>query len=113
MLDGHELNIGKALRQPGIHRSDIFISTNIWNLSNRPCDVKEALDESLAKLGLEYVDLLYLENRDSISTICNGRQDGYLLAPGAPDIWAVSITICLFPRASFDISDTIEYGEIK
>lgn len=51
----NEEYIGKAIKDSGIPREEIFITTKIWN--DRHKDVAKALDESLEKLGVEYVDL--------------------------------------------------------
>lgn len=52
---GNEEPIGKAIRDSGIPRSDIFVTTKLWGTSHR--DPQSGLDRSLKKLGLDYVDL--------------------------------------------------------
>ena len=39
------------------HRSDLFITTKLWNEYHSPQDVHGALEASLRNLGLSYVDL--------------------------------------------------------
>lgn len=54
---GTEPMVGEAIRESGIERSKIFITTKLWNNKHKPEDVEPALDESLRDLGMDYVDL--------------------------------------------------------
>ncbi|KAJ6576704.1 Aldo/keto reductase [Mycena vulgaris] len=52
---GNEESVGLAIRESGVPREDLFITTKLDQ-----CDhgrVSEALNESLAKLGVNYIDL--------------------------------------------------------
>ncbi|HBI11463.1 2,5-didehydrogluconate reductase DkgA [Franconibacter pulveris] len=51
----NEEGVGKALKSAGVPREEIFVTTKLWNDDQqRP---HEALQESLEKLQLDYVDL--------------------------------------------------------
>jgi diketogulonate reductase-like aldo/keto reductase len=52
--------VGAAVAKSGLKRSELFITTKIWNENQWWDDVEPSLDESLAKLQTEYVDLLLL-----------------------------------------------------
>ncbi|QIX01536.1 hypothetical protein AMS68_007053 [Peltaster fructicola] len=54
---GTEPAVGKAIKESGIPREEIFVTTKLWNNSHAAADVEPALDASLKDLGLEYVDL--------------------------------------------------------
>lgn len=61
----NEQEVGDAIRDhmkenPSLKREDLFISTKIWNHMHEPEDVKYSLNESLRKLGLDYVDLFFV-----------------------------------------------------
>jgi alcohol dehydrogenase (NADP+) len=49
--------VGEAIKNSGIDRSKLFVTTKLWNNSHKPEDVEKALDASLKDLGMEYVDL--------------------------------------------------------
>ncbi|SBT92265.1 Aldo/keto reductase [Streptomyces sp. DI166] len=54
---GNEEGTGKAIAASGIPREDIFVTTKLWNADQGYDSTLRAFDASLAKLGLEYVDL--------------------------------------------------------
>jgi 2,5-diketo-D-gluconate reductase A len=54
---GNEAGVGDALATSGIDRDDLFITTKLWNDRQGTQSAFDAFDESLEKLGLEYVDL--------------------------------------------------------
>ncbi|GAB3012348.1 aldo/keto reductase [Streptomyces pseudoechinosporeus] len=54
---GNEEGTGKALGASGIAREDLFVTTKLWNGDQGYDSTLRAFDTSLAKLGLDYVDL--------------------------------------------------------
>ncbi len=54
---GNEEGVGKALAASGIDRSELFVTTKLWNDRQGTESAFEAFEESLEKLGLDYVDL--------------------------------------------------------
>ncbi len=53
----NEKEVGKAVRNSGIKREDIFVTTKIWNTDIRQRTTKQAFEISLNNLGLDYLDL--------------------------------------------------------
>jgi len=53
----NEQLIGEAVRKSGINRSELFITTKLSNPAQRSRDVEGAFAQSLADLGMDYVDL--------------------------------------------------------
>ena len=53
----NEQSIGKAIRESRVAREHLFVTTKLWNDDVRSGQVAQALDASLKKLGLDYVDL--------------------------------------------------------
>lgn len=54
---GNEEGTGKALAASGIPRDELFVTTKLWNAEQGHDATLRAFDTSLAKLGLDYVDL--------------------------------------------------------
>ena len=53
----NERAVGRGIKESGVKREDIFLSTKLW-----PSEFENnnAVDETLARLGVDYVDLLYV-----------------------------------------------------
>jgi len=56
---GNEIEIGEAVRESGIPRDQIFITSKLWNdfLRKGPDACMKAFDDTLQRLKMEYVDL--------------------------------------------------------
>jgi 2,5-diketo-D-gluconate reductase B len=57
---GNEDEVGRAIADSGVPREDIFLTTKIVRDSLRGDRVAPAVDESLRRLGTEYIDLLLI-----------------------------------------------------
>ena len=53
----NESDVGAALRNRGINREDVFITTKLWNSDHGYETALKACDASLKRLGLKYLDL--------------------------------------------------------
>ncbi|KAI8143876.1 NADP-dependent oxidoreductase domain-containing protein [Fennellomyces sp. T-0311] len=53
----NEEAVGKAIKDSGIPREELFITTKLWNTSHRPDTVEAALETSLKNLQVDYLDL--------------------------------------------------------
>lgn len=53
----NEAGVGKAIKESGINREDLFVTTKLWNSEQGYESTLKAFDASLEKLGLDYVDL--------------------------------------------------------
>lgn len=54
---GNEADVGAAIRDGGVPRDQIFVTTKLWNDDQGFDAALRAFDASLARLGLDYVDL--------------------------------------------------------
>lgn len=53
----NEEGVGEGIRQSGIDRPDIFLTTKLWNTEQGYDQTLKAFDASLKRLGTDYVDL--------------------------------------------------------
>ncbi len=53
----NERACGRGIKESGLKREDVFLSTKLWPSEY---ENENAVDETLARLGVEYVDLLYI-----------------------------------------------------
>ncbi|WP_131973310.1 aldo/keto reductase [Exiguobacterium sp. s166] len=57
MIYENEAGVGRALKDSGIPREDIFLTTKVWNKDQGYERTLAAFETSLQKLGVDYVDL--------------------------------------------------------
>jgi diketogulonate reductase-like aldo/keto reductase len=54
---GNEREVGEAIRESGIDRDEVFITTKLWNDDHGYDRAREAFRRSLRRLGTDHVDL--------------------------------------------------------
>jgi len=57
---GNEREVGQAIRQSGIDRSEIYVETKLWISDYGPEKAQVGFDASLRRLGVDYVDVYLL-----------------------------------------------------
>lgn len=57
MVYQNERGVGAAIADSSIDRSELFITTKLWNSDQGATKVRPALEASLDRLGLNYIDL--------------------------------------------------------
>lgn len=56
----NEEQVGNAIRQSGLKREDLFVTSKLWVQDYEYDDALRAFDTSMKKLGLDYLDLYLL-----------------------------------------------------
>lgn len=57
---GNEEFVGQGIKNSGIDRKELFITTKLWFKNYETVDCKKSLGESFKKLGVDYLDLVIL-----------------------------------------------------
>ena len=57
---GNEREVGQGVREAGVDRADVYITSKLNNGFHRPDDARRAFDDTLSALGSDYVDLFLI-----------------------------------------------------
>jgi 2,5-diketo-D-gluconate reductase A len=57
---GNEREVGEAISKSGLDRADVFITSKLGNDAHQPDDARQAFEESLKALGVDYLDLFLI-----------------------------------------------------
>ena len=78
--------IGKAIADGLVNREQLYVTTKLNNNNHAPADVERSFDESLAKLGCDYVDLFLVHwpmpNRADLDMVATWKAITKLLDDG-------------------------------
>jgi diketogulonate reductase-like aldo/keto reductase len=79
--------VGKAIAESGISREDLFITSKVWNTDQGYENTLKAYDNSLKKLGVEYLDLYLIHwpigmNEETWSALETVYKEGKVKAIG-------------------------------
>ncbi len=84
----NEADVGAAIQESGVPRAEIFVTTKLWNADHGYDEARRALDASLGRLALDYVDLYLIhwpvegKRRDSWRALESPAKDGKAKAIG-------------------------------
>lgn len=82
---GNEAEVGEGIRDSGVHRDQVFVTTKLWIMDYGFDSALRAFDTSLNKLGLDTIDLYLLHQpmpREFDMTVAAWQAAEKLLADG-------------------------------
>lgn len=56
-LEANEAQVGDGIAASGIARSDLWVTSKLWNADHRPEEARAAIERSISDLGVDYLDL--------------------------------------------------------
>ena len=115
----NEKEVGDAIKECGISREELFITTKIWidNYGYEKC--KKSVDESLKKLQTDYIDLVLLHQPfadyyGAYRALEELYEEGKIKAIGVSNFYADRLAdICLFERKVIPAVNQIETNPIN
>lgn len=54
---GNEDKVGQGIAKSGIKRSDLWVTSKLWNTDHTPQRAHEAIEKTISDLGVDYLDL--------------------------------------------------------
>ncbi len=109
---GNEESVGAAIRASGIPREEIFVTTKLWNSDHT--SPERALETSLSKLKLDYVDLYLIhypvpQRLRSWRTLDQLRQQGKALSIGVSNFTIRHLTELLAQTETIPAINQVEF----
>ncbi len=71
---GNEKSVGQGIRESGIDRSQLFITSKVWNTERGYETTLAAFEKSLKDLGVDYLDLYLIHWPASLRSLTIGRK---------------------------------------
>lgn len=111
----NEAEVGAAVRQSGIPRDEIFVTTKLPSRISGYDAARRAIDTSLAKLGLDYIDLFIVEHPDeqfaeTWQAMQDAREEQQIVSLGtaqlSPDGWHAA-------TANLDVKPAVVLAEYQ
>ena len=99
---GNEREVGQGVRDAGVDRTDVYLTSKLNNGFHRPDDARRAFDDTLSALGSDYVDLFLIHW--PLPTLYDGDfvSTWHVLEEFARDGRARSIGVSNFQTAHLD-----------
>ncbi|KAF8079336.1 NADP-dependent oxidoreductase domain-containing protein [Lyophyllum atratum] len=111
-----ELEMGRVLKELGLRRTDLVVTTKLfWGLRKGPNDgglsrkhIIEGTQESLARLGLDYVDVMFAHRPDHTVPMEEiVRAFNYIIEKGWAFYWATSEWSAREIEEAFHVADKL------
>ncbi|MCO5058773.1 MAG: aldo/keto reductase [Rhizobiaceae bacterium] len=108
--------VGRGIAGSGIARDDIFVTTKVWWTDIAPGDLERSAEQSLARLGLDHVDLLLIHwpnpripVADSIGALNRVRESGLARNIGVSNFTTALLDEALRASDAPLVADQVEY----
>lgn len=112
---GNEADVGTAIKEAGVNRSDIFLVTKLWNADQGYDTALRAIDASLKKLGTDYVDMYLIhfpvsgKRNDSWKALEKIKADGKAKSIGVSNFMVPHLEELLKETGTVPAMNQVEY----
>lgn len=107
-----EDGVGEGIRRSGVPREQIWVTSKLWPSDYTDSDTDKAIDKMLQRLGVEYIDLLYIHQPVDD---CKGAYQAMIRAYKAGKIRALGISNFDYddPRVKATLNWFLDSAEIR
>ena len=112
----NEMAVGEGIRAASVDRSELFVTTKVWFDRIDDGDLQRSAEESLARLRLDFVDLLLIHwpNPDiplenSIRALCDAKSSGLAQAIGVSNFPSLHLRRAVSLATEPIVCDQVEY----
>ncbi|TGL87213.1 aldo/keto reductase [Leptospira congkakensis] len=112
---GNEADVGAAIKESGVARSDIFLVTKLWNADQGYDSALRAIDVSLSKLGTDYVDMYLIhfpvsgKRNDSWKALEKIKSEGKTKSIGVSNFMVSHLEELLKETGTIPAMNQVEY----
>lgn len=113
---GNEADVGRAVRESGVRRDEVFVTTKLWNSDQGYASAIAAGEKSLKRLGLDRIDLYLIHwpeprsREDSWRALIELRNRGLVRSIGVSNYTVAHLEALL---ASSDIVPAVNQVEFN
>ncbi len=112
----NEVQVGEGMRASGVAREDIFLTTKVWHDRLRSGDLEKSAEESIARLGVDYLDLLLVHwpnpavpVRETMEAISRVKRDGLTRNIGISNFTVALVEEAVAASPEPIVTNQIEY----
>lgn len=109
---GNEDSVGKAIRESGVPREEVFVTTKLWNSHHG--DPERAVNGSLRRLAMDYIDLYLIhypvrERLNSWEVMASMKARGKVRSIGVSNFTVRHLKEMLAKSASIPVINQVEF----
>ena len=71
---GNEASVGQAIKESGVPREEIFVTSKVWNTERGYEKTLAAFETTMAKLDLDYVDYILFTGQRLLISLKTGKR---------------------------------------
>lgn len=113
---GNEAEVGSAIRSSGIDRTELFVTTKIDNANHGREATRSSTEESLRRLGTDYIDLLLIHwpsreisMAETLAAMAALKRDGEVRHLGVSNFTTALLTEAVDANQADLLCDQVEY----
>lgn len=113
---GNEKEVGEAVRNSGIEREELFITTKLWNDDHGYDNTLKAFDKSLKTLNVDYIDLYLIhwpvkgKRKDSWKALEKIYESGYCKSIGVSNYMIIHLNELFSYANTIPVINQVEFS---